>query len=140
LELTMTRSSFVLAVLAFAAGLFCHSWIGTAATAQTRGGKVTELKRVDLEGWCDGKDVTVSIEEIAPQHQSKHYHPAYSFAYMLEGSQTRKIEGQPLQTFHVGDVTQEDPMQVSESEILTPTKVLLFRILEKGKPASTSVR
>jgi hypothetical protein len=136
----MTRSSFFLAALSFAAGLFCHSWIGTAATAQTRGGKVTELKRVDLEGWCSGKEVTVSIEEIAPQHQSKHYHPAYSFAYMLEGSQTRKIEGQAPQTFHVGDVTQEDPMQVSESDILTPTKVLLFRIREKGKPASTNVQ
>jgi quercetin dioxygenase-like cupin family protein len=140
LELTMTRGSFVLAALAFAAGLYCHSWIGAAATAQTRGGKLTELKRVDLEGWCNGKEATVSIEEIAPQHQSKHYHPAYSFAYMLEGSQTRTIEGQPPQTFHVGDVTQEDPMQVSESDILAPTKVLLFRIREKGKPASTNVQ
>ena len=28
---------------------------------------------------------------------------------------------------------------VSESDILTPTKVLLFRILEKGKPSTTSV-
>jgi hypothetical protein len=120
--------------------MFCHSWLGTTATAQTRGGKVTELKRVDLEGWCNGKEVTVSVEEIAPQHQSKHYHPAYSFAYMLEGSQTRMVEGRPPQTFHVGDVTQEDPMQVSESDILTPTKVLLFRIREKGKAASTNVQ
>jgi hypothetical protein len=136
----MTRRSFFLAALSFTAGLCCHIWMGGAAAAQSRGGKVTELKRVDLEGWCTGKEATVSIEEIAPQHQSKHYHPAYSFAYMLEGSQTRKIEGQPPQTFHVGDVTQEDPMQVSESDILTPTKVLLFRIREKGKPASTSVR
>ena len=136
----MTRSSFFPVALSFAAGLFCHIWIGAAATAQTRGGKVTELKRVDLEDWLTGKEVTVSIEEIAPQHQSKHYHPAYSFVDMLEGSQTRQIEGQPPQTFNVGDVTQEDPMQVSESDILTPTKVLLFRIREKGKPASTNVQ
>lgn len=100
---------------------------------------MTELKRVDLAGWCDGKEATIGIEEIQPQHQGKHFHPAYSFAYMLEGSQTRMVQGRAPQTFHVGDVTQEDPMQVSESDILSPTRVLLFRILEKGKPASTSV-
>jgi hypothetical protein len=135
----MTRTSFFLVVLSFAAGLLCHTWIGPALEAQTRRGKVTELKRVDLGTWCDGKEAIVAIEEIAPQHQSKHFHPAYSFAYMLEGSQTRMVEGRPPQTFHVGDVTQEDPMEVSESDILTPTKVLLFRILEKGKPPSTRV-
>lgn len=135
----MTRSSFLLVALSFGAGLLCHAWLGPALEAQTRGGKVTELKRVDLGGWCSGKEVVVSIEEIAPQHQSRHFHPAYSFAYMLEGAQTRMVEGRPPQTFHVGDVTQEDPMQVSESDILAPTKVVLFRILEKGKPASTSV-
>ncbi len=135
----MTRGTVFLALFSFAAGLSCHAWLGGSLEAQARGGKVTELKRVDLGAWCQGKEVTVSIEEIAPQHQTKHFHPAYSFAYMLEGSQTRMVEGRPPQAFHVGDVSQEDPMQVSESDILTPTKVVLFRILEKGKPATTSV-
>jgi hypothetical protein len=58
---------------------------------------------------------------------------------MIEGSQVRMVEGRPPETFRVGDVTQEDPGQVSESDILTPTKVLLFRIIEKGKPATTRV-
>jgi quercetin dioxygenase-like cupin family protein len=102
-------------------------------------GKVTELKRVDLGSWCDGKEAVISIEEIAPQHQSKHSHPAYSFAWMLEGSQTRFVDGKPPQTFHVGDVTQENPGEVSESDILTPTRVLLFRILQKGQPATTRI-
>ena len=136
----MTRSSYALAALSFAAGLLCHAALGRAVEAQTRGGKLTELKHVDLGSWCDGKEVTVSIEEIAPQHQGRHYHPAYSFAYMLEGSQTRMVDGRPPQTFKVGEVTQENPMEVSESDILAPTKVLLFRIAEKGKPVSTSVR
>ena len=102
-------------------------------------GKVTELKRVDLGSWCDGKEAVISIEEIAPQHQSKHSHPAYSFAWMLEGSQVRFVEGKPPQTFKVGDVTQENPGEISESDILTPTRVLLFRILQKGQPATTRV-
>jgi hypothetical protein len=59
---------------------------------------------------------------------------------MIEGSQVRMVEGKPSQTFGVGEVVEERPMEVSESDILTPTKVLLFRILEKGKPASTRVQ
>ena len=58
---------------------------------------------------------------------------------MLEGSQTRFVDGKPPQTFHVGDVTQENPGEVSESDILTPTRVLLFRILQKGQPATTRI-
>jgi hypothetical protein len=138
----MTRTKVVVLVaLSFAAGLACHAGFVRAALAQTRGGgMLTELKRVDLGTWCDGKEVTIAIEEIGPQHQGKHYHPAYSFAWMIEGSQTRMVEGRPPQTFGVGDVVEERPMEVSESDILTPTRVLLFRILEKGKPASTRVQ
>jgi hypothetical protein len=120
---------------AFAAGLVSASFI-PSVRAQ---GKVTELKRVDLGSWCDGKEAVISIEEIAPQHQSKHSHPAYSFAWMLEGSQVRFVEGKPPQTFKVGDVTQENPGEISESDILTPTRVLLFRILQKGQPATTRI-
>jgi len=122
--------------LGFAAGLLSAAFV-PAVRAQ---GKVTELRRVDLGSWCEGKEAVISIEEIAPQHQSKHSHPAYSFAWMLEGSQTRYVDGKPPQTFHVGDVTQEDPGEVSESDILTPTRVLLFRILQKGQPPTTRLQ
>jgi hypothetical protein len=123
----------VLVLLSFAAGLTCQTWLVPAARAQ---GALTDLTRVDLEGWCDGKEVTIAIEEIAPQHQSRHYHNAYSFAWMIEGSQARMVEGQPTETFEVGDIVEERPMEVSESDILAPTKVLLFRILDKGKPVT----
>jgi hypothetical protein len=126
----------VFVVTAFAAGL-AFANVMPPVRAQ---GKVNELKRVDLGSWCDGKEAVISIEEIAPQHQSKHWHPAFSFAWMLEGSQTRFVDGKPPQTFHVGDVTQESPGEISESDILTPTRVLLFRILQKGQPETTRVR
>ena len=133
----MSRSRVaVLVTLAFCAGL-AAARLGPSASAQ---GAVTELKRVDLGAWCPGKEAIVSLEEIAPQHQSKHFHPAYSFAWMIEGSQRRFVEGKAPETFQKGDVTQENPNEVSESDILTPTKVLLFRILEKGKPPTTRVR
>jgi quercetin dioxygenase-like cupin family protein len=126
----------VLVMLAFAAGLACATFV-TPVRAQ---GKVTELKRVDLGAWCDGKEAVISLEEIAPQHQSRHFHPAYSFAWMIQGSQTRFVEGKPPETFHAGDVTQENPGEISESDILTPTKVLLFRILQKGRPPTTRIQ
>jgi hypothetical protein len=131
----MTRGRTVVFVAAFAAGLASASII-PGVRAQ---GKVTELKRVDLGSWCEGKEAVISIEEIAPQHQSRHSHPAYSFAWMLEGSQVRFVDGKPSQMFHVGDVTQENPGEISESDILTPTRVLLFRILQKGQPETTRV-
>jgi len=125
----------MLVAAAFVAGL-----VSAGAMPSLRAqGKVTELKRVDLGSWCEGKEAVISIEEIAPQHQSKHWHPAFSFAWMLEGSQVRFVDGQPPQTFHVGDLTQENPGEISESDILTPTRVLLFRILQKGQPATTRI-
>jgi hypothetical protein len=132
--MTQGRTAVVVAA-GFVAGLVCASVV-PSIRAQ---GKLTELKRVDLGSWCEGKEAVISIEEIAPQHQSKHSHPAYSFAWMLEGSQTRFVEGQPPQTFKVGDVTQENPGEVSESDILTPTRILLFRILQKGQPPTTRI-
>ena len=130
----------VVAALSFAAGLACAAFMSTVQAQGRGGGTLTELKHVDLGSWCQGKEVVISIEQIAPQHQGKHSHPAFSFAWMMEGSQTRFVDGKRPQTFHVGDVTQEDPGEVSESDILTPTKVLLFRILQKGQPTTTRVQ
>jgi quercetin dioxygenase-like cupin family protein len=134
------RTGVLVATLSFAAGLACAEFTSTGHAQNRVGGTLTELKRVDLGSWCQGKEVVISTEEIAPQHQGKHSHPAFSFAWMIEGSQTRFVDGKPPQTFQVGDVTQEDPGEISESDILTPTKVLLFRILQKGQPATTRVQ
>jgi quercetin dioxygenase-like cupin family protein len=130
------RQAIVFTLTAFLAGCVCASFM-SSAHAQ---GSLTELKRVDLGSWCEGKEAVISVEQIAPQHQSKHFHPAYSFAWMIEGSQVRYVDGKPSQTFRAGDVTQENPGEVSESDILTPTKVLLFRILQKGQPATTRLQ
>ena len=137
--MTRMRTAAV-AVVSFVAGLACAGTIATVYAQNRGGGTLTELKRVDLGSWCEGKEVVISIEQIGPQHQGKHSHPAYSFAWMMEGSQTRYVDGKPPQTFRVGDVTQENPGEISESDILTPTKVLLFRILQKGQPPTTRVQ
>jgi hypothetical protein len=134
MEVRMSRVKTGMVVLvAFVAGLSVQHWLVDGVSAQ---GALTQLKRVDLGNWCPGKEVTIQIEEIGPQRQSRHYHNAHSFAWMMEGSQRRMVQGKPVESFKVGDVVEEAPLEVSESEILTPTKVLLFRIAEKGKPVT----
>lgn len=129
-------SVVVLVVVSFAAGVASQTWLAHEVVAQ---GRLTQLKQVDLGAWCPGKELTIAIEAIGPQHQSKHYHNAYSFAWMIEGAQTRMVEGKPVESFKTGDVVEEAPQEVSESDILAPTRVLLFRIAEKGKPLTVRV-
>ena len=38
------------------------------------------------------------------------------------------------------DLTEEKPGEISESDILTPTNVLRFRILQQGEPPTTRVQ
>ena len=89
--MTMMRMRTAIVVgAALAAGFACAALMPSAHEQ----GRSPELKRVDLGSWCDGKEAVISIEKIAPQHQSKHFHPAYSFAWMIEGSQVRDVAGQ----------------------------------------------
>jgi len=117
--------------LSFLAGTASQVWLAQVASAQ---GQLQPLKQVDLGAWCPGKEVSIVLETIGPQHQAGHFHNAYSFAWMIEGSQRRMVKGRPTESFTVGDVVEEKPQEVSESDILAPTKVLVFRIAEKGKP------
>ena len=123
--------------LSFAAGVVSQTWLARSVSAQ---GQLTPLKQVDLGDWCPGKEVSIVIETIGPQHQTEHYHNAYSFAWMIEGSQQRMVKGKPVESFKVGEVVEERPLEVSSSDILTPTKVLVFRIAEKGKPLTVRQR
>ena len=124
-------------VLAFAAGVVSQTWLARNANAQ---GQLQPLKHVDLGDWCPGKEVTIVLETIGPQHQTEHYHNAYSFAWMVEGSQRRMVKDKPAESFKAGDVVTEAPQEVSSSDILTPTKVVVFRIAEKGKPLTVRQR
>ena len=122
----MTRFRIAtLTTLAFAAGLVC-AHVMPSLLAQ---GRVTELKRVDLGSWCAGKEAVISLEEIAPQHQSKHSHPAYSFAWMIEGSQRRFVDGKPAETFQKGDVTGVDVNCVNAKYV--------FHFLDRGTAMTT---
>ena len=130
----------VFAGFSFVIGILCGSWFVPAVRAQYQTTKTTELMRTDLGSWCDGKEVTIQVLEAGPGSSGKHYHPAHSFGWIIEGSEIQIVQGRPAATHTVGDVNHEEPMQVSETQNAAPVKKLQFRIVEKGKPATTRVQ
>jgi quercetin dioxygenase-like cupin family protein len=110
-----------------------------ALSQQVRTLKTTRLVTTDLAGFCDGKEVVVDYSEVAPGASAKHYHPGYSFGYVIEGSQTSSQEGRPPIVVRKGELLLEEPTQANISENSAPAKVVTFRILEKGKPETVRV-
>src|SRR6266487_618373 len=106
------------------------------AYAQFRAVKTNRLLTTDLTGWCDGKEVTVELNDAGPGTSGKHYHPAHSFTYVLEGSEAYAVEGQASKTVKTGDVLHEAPMQIHTVDNLSQVKLLVVRVIEKGKEAT----
>jgi quercetin dioxygenase-like cupin family protein len=135
----MTRTSLLLVALSFLAGAAVTGWLAPSLRAQDRGTKNVELLRTDFGAWCEGKEVTIEIQESGPGTSGKHYHPGHAFAWIIEGSLLRTIQGGSSRTSGVGDVIHEEPMQVSETRNNLPVKALIFRVVEKGKPVTVPV-
>jgi hypothetical protein len=51
----------------------------------------------------------------------------------LEGSEVKTVQGKPTVTVKAGDVLHEGPGEVHETRNTAPVKLLIFRIMEKGK-------
>ena len=99
----------------------------------------TRLLTTDLGGWCGGKEVTVELNDIDPGTSGKHYHPAHSFTYILQGTEAYTLEGQPTKMVHAGDVLHEAPNQVHTVENVGQVKLLVIRVAEKSKEATVRV-
>ena len=110
-----------------------------ALSAQTRSTEFKEIMRTDLGTWCPGKEVTIALQESAPGVSSRHYHPGHSYSYVMQGSETRMVNGKLPQVARVGDVIHEQPMEVGETQNDMFVKLLVFSILEKGQSATTRV-
>jgi quercetin dioxygenase-like cupin family protein len=118
----------------FVIGVAVGLLVMPALSQQVRTLKTTRLVTTDLAGFCDGKEVVVDYSEVAPGASAKHYHPGYSFGYVIEGSQTSSQERRPPIVVRKGELLLEEPTQANISENSAPAKVVTFRILEKGKP------
>ena len=120
----------------FVLGILVGHLTTPTAYSQFRSVKTTNLLTTDLAGWCDGKEVTIELNEVGPGTSGKHYHPAHSFTYVIEGSETYALEGQSSKMVHAGDVLHEAPMQVHTVDNVAPVKLLVVRVIEKGKEAT----
>jgi quercetin dioxygenase-like cupin family protein len=125
--------------MAFLAGAALGPRVVPTVTAQFRTTHTTELLRADLGAWCEGKEVTIGIQEYGPGTSGPHYHPAHSFAWMLEGVQVKTIRGNAPVTARAGELMHEGPMEVHETSSSAPAKALVIRIAEKGKSATIRV-
>jgi quercetin dioxygenase-like cupin family protein len=79
------------------------------------------------------------LNEIDPGTSGKHYHPGHSFTWVIDGSESYELEGKPVKMVKTGDLLHEEPMQVHTVENQSPVKLLLVRIVEKGKTATVRV-
>ena len=132
----MTMKMIRLLVAVFVLGVCAGHLSIPTVSAQLRTGKTTKLITTDLSGWCDGKEVTVELNEFGPGTSGRHYHPAHSFTWLIDGSETYMLEGQAPKTVKAGDVLHEAPMQVHTLDNQSPVKLLTLRIIEKGKEAT----
>jgi len=127
-------------MLTFAAGVVVGHLAVPALSAQFRSVQTTSVLTRDLAGWCDGKELTVELNQAGPGSSGKHYHPAHSVTWVIEGSEVYQKDGQQSRTVNAGEVLHEDPLELHTVDNLSPVKLLVVRIAEKGKPATVRVR
>ena len=123
----------------FALGVFVGSFAIPEVRAQFRTIVPSRLLTVDLAEWCEGKEATVELLDAGSGTSGKHYHPGYSFTYVLEGSEDYAQEGKSVRTVKVGDVLYEPPMLIHKVDNKSPVKLLVIRMVEKGKPITVRV-
>ena len=115
-------------------------FLGVAGTevlhAQQEGIKRTPLQRAELTD-IPGRDAIMGIAEIAPAVAAgRHTHFGFEIGYMLEGTATLEIDGQPPIALKAGDSYQIPAGKPHDAKNTGsgPAKVLAIYIVEKGKP------
>jgi quercetin dioxygenase-like cupin family protein len=108
--------------------------------SQTQGVKRTILESHDVPG--TGYQAVLGIAEIAPNVAfPRHTHPGPETAYVLEGSLTLDVEGQPQRSLKPGQ-TSFVPAGTPHSGRAGPNgaKILADWVVEKGKPLASPAK
>jgi quercetin dioxygenase-like cupin family protein len=108
--------------------------------------KRTPLMTQELPA-LDGTNLEVTVQQLeyVPGGTSDaHRHNGCTFVYVLAGAVVTKIDDGPEKTYKPGEMFYEPPLHLhavsrnaSSSE---PAKFLVFRVIEKGKPATVPAR
>ncbi len=128
------RTAIAIAVLAI---LLCAGFVRAA----DNGTKIDQLYHQQLADHPD-LDVTIITVEYAPGASTpSHQHPGYTYAYVLEGAVTSKLDNGEERTYRKGEMWSESPHQhhvVSKNASATaPAKFLVMFIAPHGHALTT---
>jgi quercetin dioxygenase-like cupin family protein len=103
----------------------------------------TELIRSDLAG-IEGKETVIYIADVKPGAAGgKHTHYGDEFVYVLDGELIVEPVGKEPITLKQGETTHLSPDVVHAAKngsASVPAKVLVFLVVEKGKPLAEAVK
>lgn len=104
--------------------------------------KRTSLMTQELPA-LDGANLEVTVQQLeyAPGGTSDaHRHNGCTFVYVLEGALVAKIDQGPEKIYKPGEMFYEPPLHLHavsrNASQSVPAKFLVFRVIEKGKPAT----
>ena len=118
---------------------------GARALAAQQGGQQPALTRTVLQQRAlgvPGREGVLVLAVLAPGGTSvRHTHPGEEFGYVLEGTATFEIAGQPAQVLKPGDSFFIPPNMphIAHNPGTTPLKLISTYIVETGKPLATPV-
>jgi quercetin dioxygenase-like cupin family protein len=125
----------------FAIPLFCVALAAPLiGDAQAPGLKRTILQKADLS--APGREVIMALAELPPGAAAgRHTHFGEEISYLLEGTTTLLIDGQPPRVIHPGESFIVPAGVIHDAKAGEKGgKVLATYIVEKGKPLATPAK
>jgi quercetin dioxygenase-like cupin family protein len=121
----------------FAAAIFVLAVSGVALAQAPSPIKRTPLQKFDVPG--PNHETVMGLAEIAPNANiGRHSHPGIEGGYLIEGSMTLMVEGQPAREIKPGDSWQIPIGTIHDAKAgPSGAKVLAAYVVEKGKPLAT---
>jgi len=133
----------VRSVLAGSVAIAALAIAGSAQAApQAPSIKRAVLQKHDLQA-PGHEGILVSVEIPPGEREGRHTHPAADlFVYVVEGTLTVEVEGEPAVTYKAGDsfFTARGKVHEGINKSSAPVKIIGFFAAEKGKPLTTPAK
>ena len=122
------------------------SLVAAAGIAILMAQPAASIKRTVLlkqDSTVPGREIVMALVELPPGgSEGRPTHPAEVYGYVLEGTPTVTIEGQPAKTYKAGEVFMIPPNTIHEgtNKGTATVKISAVFFAEKGKPLTTPVQ
>jgi quercetin dioxygenase-like cupin family protein len=114
--------------------------LAASANGQPTQSTLTEIFRQELPNiTMDGWEVHVNWVDYPPGRVgTRHRHPGFTLAYVLEGTVIAKVTGQPERTYQAGQMFYEAPGDIHEvsknGSQTARARLLAMNFIPKGQP------